>query len=76
MIRNTEIKNITILQFYKNMYNGEIVEFNLLDNGTKAGKSSFMFSKDNNIESQSICTKNTTLKTIKKIQLHENLPCS
>ena len=57
IIRNAEMKNITPLQLYENMYNGEIVEFNLLDNGTKAGKSSFMFSKDYNIESRSKFTR-------------------
>ena len=44
--RKAEIENITPFHLYEKLYKGEIIDFNLLDNGTKAGKTSFMFSKD------------------------------
>ena len=50
--RKAEIKNITPFELYEKLYKGEIIDFNLLDNGTKAGKSSFMFMKDYTIETR------------------------
>jgi len=50
--RKAEIENITPFDLYEKLYKGEIIDFNLLDNGTKAGKTSFMFSKDYTIETR------------------------
>ena len=50
--RKVEIENISPFELYEKSYNGEILNFNLLDNGTKAGKSSFMFAKDYTIETR------------------------
>ena len=50
--RKAEIENITPFALYEKLYKGEITDFNLLDNGMKAGKSGFMFSKDYTIESR------------------------
>ena len=50
--RKAEIENITPFELYEKLYKGEIIDFNLLDNGTKAGKSSFMFMKDYTIETR------------------------
>ena len=50
--RKAEIENITPFDLYEKLFKGEIIDFNLLDNGTKAGKTSFMFSKDYTIETR------------------------
>ena len=50
--RKAEIENISPFELYEKLYNGEILDFNLLDNGTKAGKSSFLFTKDYTIETR------------------------
>ena len=50
--RKAEIENITPFDLCEKLFKGEIIDFNLLDNGTKAGKTSFMFSKDYTIETR------------------------
>ena len=50
--RKAEIENITPFELYEKLYKGEIIDFNLLDNGTKAGKWSFIFMKDHTIETR------------------------
>ena len=50
--RKAEIENITPFDLYEKLFQGEIINFNLLENGTKAGKTSFMFSKDYTVETR------------------------
>ena len=41
--RKAKIENITLFDLYEKLYKGEIIDFNLLDNGTKAGKTIYVF---------------------------------
>ena len=53
VIHEASKQNISPFDLFEKLYNGESIEFNMLDNGSKRGKCSFMFNKEYEITSRS-----------------------